>query len=436
MKICFMKGAQACDRYRSDCRQILANVPGLKSTRLIFEADVILQFFCIENDSCIQEAARQIRYIGKFKKKGAKVIVAGCAANIIGDDFLKFKEVDYVISNKPVAKTLLKEIFGIEECKNQYSLNDDLPNEFNFEIGEGCFKKCGSCSFCFNCLAKIPVRSKPIETILEAVQDVTSKGAYHITLMSLNTTIYGIDFTEHRQVFHELIQRVSENPNVSLIDIYSLTVHNMYPELLNELMSNSKIKMIEIGIQTGSDKVHKIMNTGATTEMVINIFESLKFKSQQLKPLFIIGHPGETEEDFELTLDLIQKYNLCCATITPYICVQGTPASRMEQVADEVKFKRYKRAEALVKQLNYEYKNSLVGKVQTGYVSSVVHTENNHYIYIRHSDSILTFIATLTHAEFDRFSSNKCSCHLVEFTIPANTYMNDELIYVDLKEVD
>lgn len=395
-----MKGSQACDRYRPDCRQILANVPELEVTQLPHEADWILQFFCIEEDSCLKEAADQIRYIGKFKKPGAKLIVAGCAANMIGETFLEFKEVDYVIVRKPVAETVVK-LLGKEICENKYKISDDMPKTFNIEIGEGCNKSCGHCNFCFNGLARIPVRSMPMDKILEAVKNATDQGARKIDLMSLNTANYGIDFPEHKPIFHELIQKVSENSDVKLINVWSLTVHNMYPELLDELANNPKVNMIEIGIQTGSAKMHKFMNTGATLEKIEEILERLKHK--ELRTLFIVGHPGESEEDFEETLSLIRRHNLWDSMVNPYILVEGTASSKMEQLSDEVKFSRWKKTEELFEEVKKAYFDSLVGKRVEGYLKDAFTAEGlGVHVLLKLKYRAVTLDAYISREEYEK----------------------------------
>lgn len=401
-----MKGSQACDRYRPDCRQILANVPELEVTQLPHEADWILQFFCIEEDSCLKEAADQIRYIGKLKKPGAQLIVAGCAANMIGDTFLEFKEVDYVIARKPVAEAVVQ-FLGKETCENKYKLSDEQPKSFNIEIGSGCCKDCGSCNFCFNGLARIPVRSKPMEKILEAIQNATNEGARKIDLMSLNTANYGIDFPEHKPILHKLIQKVSENPDIKVINIWSLTIHNMYPELLDELAYNPKIKMVEIGIQTGSATMHKIMNTGATLKQIEEVLERLKHK--ELQTLFIVGHPGETEEDFAETLNLIRKYNLWNSIVNPYILVEGTASSKMEQLPEELKNYRRNKTEELFDELRRTYFESLVGKKIEGYLIDALTVEDLGVVLVtfKHKYSSAILEAYLSKDEYEkRFKNN------------------------------
>lgn len=367
MKICFMRGYQACDRYRPDCRKILANLPNWEKTMFPDEADVILQFFCIEDEGSIEEAACQIRYIGKLKKENAILIVAGCAANILGDTFLEFSEVNYVIQHKPIAETVLS-ILGKQICEEKYFLDDDRAGDFNIVVSNGCYKPCGPCNFCFNSLSRIPVKSVPMEKILEIVEQVTAEGVRKITLEGLNVANYGIDFSkDHKPLLHELIRKISLNEKVRVIDVMSVTAANMYPELLHELSCNPKVDYIEVGCQSFSDDVISKMNVGTNSTQIEDICKALSHKT--FRPIFIIGHPGETEEDFQKTLYLIRKYKLMDARLPTYICVQGTPSSWMEQVPEEIIKDRFKRARELLVELQREYFDNLIGKEVDGYIT-------------------------------------------------------------------
>ncbi len=392
MKICFMKGVSACDRYRSDCRQILANMPSLEVTQFPNEADILLQFFCIEDDASLLEAAYQLQYLKKLRKPTSKLIVAGCAANVLAETFKKFEGVDYVISRAPVARTVLK-ILGQDICENKYLLDDEDSGYFGIEISEGCQKSCGPCNFCFNSLARIPLRSKPMEYILEAVENAVDGGAKDIWIMGLNTTIYGIDFPDHKPQLHTLIRKISEIKGISRISVISLVYHNMYEELLDELASNPLVSFIEIGTQTGSNRMHSIMNTGTTVENIEMVLKRLSHKVVQC--LLIVGHPEETQEDFVETLKLIYKYNLWNARITPYIFVDGTPASQMKQVPKEVTTARVKAILHIQDHLKKAYLKTIHrGQKTYCYPYDIISKEDGAWIIVsKHGESSLNLFS-------------------------------------------
>lgn len=435
MKICFMKSIEACDRYRPECRQIVANLEECEVTSIPSEADVIVQFFCVETDECIREAAWQLRYIGKLKKTNSKVIVAGCAANVLGKAFLQFPEVDYVIQRKPVAKTVL-EILGYHTCENKYFLGDNEPFDISLEISHGCQKKCGPCSFCFNGMTKIPVRSKPMDYLLEAVKNSTDAGARRVELLALNTCNYGIDFPEHKPLLHNLIRRISENDDVKIIDVYSLTIANMYPELLRELIDNPKVKLVEIGIQSGSDHLLELMNTGTTVQEIEQLLQAV-LPHKLLKTIIIVGHPGETEEDFSKTMDLVKKYNLWYIQVNPFIYIEGTKSGQMKQIPKEVINERYARATKIVAEMRKKYLDGMIGNTFKGHLDRVYdYRDGTRDITIEGIDVPITFNYTCTVEEFEQKFENKDVYDVVSFTAKKVISYDASFPSIDVSDIE
>ena len=406
MKICFMQSSQACGRYISECRQIVANLEECEVTIIPSEADVIVQFFCVETERCIEEAATQLHYIGKIKKANAKLFVAGCAANVLGDEFLSFPDVDYVVQRKPVAKAVLEKL-GCSKCENKYYLGDDMPFDISLEISNGCQKKCGPCSFCFQGITGIPVRSKPMDYLLTAVKNSTDAGARRVSLLALNTCNYGIDFPEHKPLLHELIRKVSNINNAKVIDVYSLTIANMYPELVQELVTNPKVGLVEMGIQCGSNHLLQIMNTGATLEKTEKLIQAI-VPNKKFKTIVIVGHPGETEQDFEQTISLLQKYNLWHTQVNPFMCVEGTKASKMEQIPTEVVRKRYEKILQVLSEMKKQYLNSLLGTRVKAYIIEA-HIQKDSSIKVKMEGvlSPIIFVYTCSEEEYKRKFGNK-----------------------------
>ena len=251
-------------------------------------------------------------------------------------------------------------------------------------------------------MARIPVRSKPIAEIVDAVKNVALQDAKDIWIMGLNTANYGIDLPEHKPQLHKVIREISAIEGISRINIISLVFPNMYDELLEELSSNPKVSYIEFGAQTGSNKMHFIMNTGTTVEDIEKVLVRLPHKKVQC--LFIVGHPGETDEDFEETLNLIRKYKLWNARITPYILVEGTPASKMDQIPKEIIRKRVQQVKNLKSILKEDYLKTLhCGQRTYGYPYKCIEEYDGALqLYLEHGESHLTLISEPIYDESEK----------------------------------
>ena len=114
----------------------------------------------------------------------------------------------------------------------------------------------------FHYYLKIPVKSVPIDEVIEIAKDVTESSKVSIiALTGLNTCNYGIDIGDKKQKLHLLLQELSKIESVKFIEVHSLTIGDMYEELTTELANNPKVLLIGFSVQSGSNKMHKIMST-------------------------------------------------------------------------------------------------------------------------------------------------------------------------------
>ena len=257
-----------------------------------------------------------------------------------------------------------------------------------------------------------------MDYLLTAVKNSTDAGARRVSLLALNTCNYGIDFPEHKPLLHELIRKVSNINNAKVIDVYSLTIANMYPELVQELVTNPKVGLVEMGIQCGSNHLLQIMNTGATLEKTEKLIQAI-VPNKKFKTIVIVGHPGETEEDFEQTISLLQKYNLWHTQVNPFMCVEGTKASKMEQIPTEVVRKRYEKIakKIIIKiytslyirnMMKKQYLNSLLGTRVKAYIIEA-HIQKDSSIKVKMEGvlSPIIFVYTCSEEEYKRKFGNK-----------------------------
>ena len=123
------------------------------------------------------------------------------------------------------------------------------------------------------------------------------------------------------------MQPISKIPEIRLIDVSSVTVGDIYDELAEELANNPKVHLIEMGIQSGSDKMLEAMNIHSTSAQIQHYLD--KFAHKALHTIVVIGHPGETMETVNETIAMIKRNNLWHVHVNHLISTVGTPSSKI-----------------------------------------------------------------------------------------------------------
>ena len=149
------------------------------------------------------------------------------------------------------------------------------------------------------------------------------------------------------------------------------------------------------------------MNTGATLEKTEKLIQAI-VPNKKFKTIVIVGHPGETEEDFEQTISLLQKYNLWHTQVNPFMCVEGTKASKMEQIPTEVVRKRYEKILQVLSEMKKQYLNSLLGTRVKAYIIEA-HIQKDSSIKVKMEGvlSPIIFVYTCSEEEYKRKFGNK-----------------------------
>lgn len=360
-------------------------------TNFPHKADVIVQVLCA---FCEKRAARraftELLYLSKMKKKGAVLIVCGCFVNVVGKEFFSDLEfVDYAIKESHNMSSEILEVLKLQYTDEYYI--DKYDTAFGIEIVNGCQKKHGWCTFCKQNYLKYPVKSRPLDEVLKIAQQVTSNSNVQtILLAGLNICNYGIDFGDRKPKLHKLIEGLSGIPTVKRIWLNNLTFESMYEELNCEIEKNPKISCIELPMQSGSDSMLKIMNTGSTVAEIQSLLDRFSKSGKRMKSTVVVSHPGETREFLQETIDFIVKNNLWYVIISPYQNSEGTPSFLMEQLDEEEYDYHYKQLSDAVMELKQKFLNDLVGTKLEGTLADGDFDEKNDvvYVYVDASDFV------------------------------------------------
>lgn len=231
-------------------------------------------------------------------------------------------------------------------------------------IQEGCL---GTCSFCITKIARKELRSYPIELIVNSVKDLVSRGAVEIRLTGQDTAAYGIDLYGNSalpELLNEIINKVDGE--------YMLRIGMMTPELalkiidklLNILKHNKIYKFLHIPVQSGDDKVLKLMGR----KYVISQYKELIKKIRNTLPNItiatdiIIGHPGENEEAFKKTLKLIKELKFERVHIAQYTIRPRTFSASLEQIPDPIKKERSTKLSKVVEEIGRKRMKKYLGR--------------------------------------------------------------------------
>lgn len=322
----------------------------------IVDSDEDADIYVINSCTVTAESDRKTRQtVRHFKKLHPQsiVVLTGCMTQATPESGNALEEADIVIGNK-TNDLLYKHIseyingsgriFAVEEHKSNELFRGDKITDFyertraSIKIEDGCNR---FCSYCIIPYARGRVRSKPLEELKQEVQALAEKGFCEIVLVGINLSAYGTDFGL------SIVDAVRETASVEGIErvrLGSLEPDHITDEVIKGL---SEIKefcpQFHISLQSGCDKTLKKMNRHYDSAEYFELCEKLRkaFEDCSLTTDLMVGFPGETQEDFEVSLKFMNKVGFEKVHIFPYSRRPGTPADRMaEQVENGEKSRR------------------------------------------------------------------------------------------------
>ena len=316
------------------------------------------------NTCCIRDTAEQkiLGHIGKLKKikrANPKLIVAvvGCMSGqkgkseellkkypfidiILGANNLEeLKNAILTLQNRHKKTILTPDDEKPEVLENIEYTRTSMPNAW-VNIMYGCNN---FCTYCIVPYVRGRERSRKPEAIINECKTLIESGYKEITLLGQNVNSYGNDFENNEIDFATLLEKIVQIPGD-----YRVRFMTSHPKDLNEkvidIIANydTLCKNIHLPIQSGSNKILKAMNRHYTRENYLEIVKKIREKMTLcgITTDIMVGFPGETEEDFEDTLDIVSQVQFSGAFTYIYSPRKGTPASTMEQIPYEIKSKR------------------------------------------------------------------------------------------------
>ncbi|BCD68583.1 tRNA (N6-isopentenyl adenosine(37)-C2)-methylthiotransferase MiaB [Nitratiruptor sp. YY09-18] len=377
-------------------------------TQKIDEADLILINTCSVREKPVHKLFSEIGYFNKVKKEGAKIGVCGCTASHLGEEIIKKAPyVNFVLGARNVSKIrdVLKKNKAVEVDINHdestYAFSDfrSSPYKALINISIGCDKKC---TFCIVPATRGEEISIPPELIVQEARRAAQNGAKEIFLLGQNVNNYGRRFSDKdRKIdFTDLLKMVSEIEEVKRIRFTSPHPLHMDDKFLQEFASNPKIcKSMHMPLQSGSTKILRAMKRGYSKEWFLD--RAMKLRQMvpdvHISTDVIVGFPGESDEDFADTIDVVEKVKFEQIFSFKYSPRPHTPAKEYpDQVPDEIASKRLQYLQNLHLQMLDAISQKEQGKVYevyfeelkpNGYVSG--RTDNNWIVKVKGSEELL-----------------------------------------------
>ena len=282
------------------------------------EADLIIINTCSVREKPVHKLFSELGAFNKKKKAGAKIGVAGCTASHLGEEIIKKAPyVNFVLGARNVSK--ITEVLHRDKAveteidfdESQYAFGDfrSSPWKAFINISIGCDKQC---TFCIVPKTRGEEISIPADLIVREAEKAAKSGAKEIFLLGQNVNNYGRRFSgNHEKInFTQLLRRVSAVEGIERIRFTSPHPFHMDDEFIEEFAANPKIcKSIHVPLQSGSTKVLRQMKRGYSKEWFLNRVEKIRsmVPDVSISTDVIVAFPGETEADFEETLDVVRR---------------------------------------------------------------------------------------------------------------------------------
>ena len=362
------------------------------------KAEVVILNTCSVRDKPEQKvyaALGRIKYETR-RVPGSFAVVAGCVAQQIGAGFFeRFPQVRLVVGGDGLAMApdAIERLHGdpslrlnLTDFSEIYPERDPaLPAQGEGEIPPVAFvnimQGCDNfCTYCIVPYVRGRERSRTPEDILAEVRKLAADGVKEVMLLGQNVNSYGKNL-ENPVSFAELLRMVNEVEGIERIRFMTSHPKDMSDELILAMKECDKVcKNLHLPFQSGSTEILKKMNRHYTKEGYLELVRKVREAMPEitLSTDIIVGFPGETEEDFQETLDVIRKARYCTAFTFIYSKRTGTPAAKMEnQVPEDVVKDRFDRMLQVLNPIVHEVTEEQVGKVLPVLVEEVSkHDEN------------------------------------------------------------
>ena len=371
-------GCQMNERDSEKLRGILETV-GYQLTEEE-EADFVLYNTCTVRENANLKVYGRLGYLGGLKKKNPHMVIAMCGCmmqepEVVAKIQQSYRFVNLIFGTHNIYKfaellvsALENDRMIIDIWKDTDKIVEDLPAKrtYAFKSGVNIMFGCNNfCSYCIVPYVRGRERSRRPMDIIREIEGLVADGVVEIMLLGQNVNSYGKTL-EEPVTFAELLKEVEKIEGLERIRFMTSHPKDLSDDLIQVMKHSKKIcHHLHLPLQSGSSRLLKIMNRKYNKEQYLELAEKLRREIPDLSLTtdIIVGFPGETEEDFQETLDVVRRVRYDSAFTFIYSKRTGTPAAVMEnQVPEDVVKDRFDRLLALVQEIGREMSSRLQGK--------------------------------------------------------------------------
>ena len=354
---------------------------GYKEVEKEENADVVIYNTCTVRENANLKIYGHLGHLKSIKrhKPDMKIVLFGCMMQepeVIEKIHKDYSFVDLVFGTHNFHKfpelfyrSLNTEGQIIDVWKESDEIVEGMPSDrkYSFKTGVNIMFGCNNfCSYCIVPYVRGREKSREPEDIIEEIKGLVADGVTEVMLLGQNVNSYGKTL-EHPVTFAQLLEMLEDVEGLKRIRFMTSHPKDLSDELIETMAKSKKIcHHLHLPLQSGSSRILKAMNRRYDKEKYLNLVDKIRtaIPDISLTTDIIVGFPGETEEDFEETLDVVSKCGYDTAFTFLYSRRSGTPAAEMEQIPQDVAKERFNRLLALVQQEGRIRSSRFEGSVQ------------------------------------------------------------------------
>ena len=380
------------------------------------DADFVIYNTCTVRENANLRVYGRLGVLHGYKKKNPnmKIALCGCMmqeATVVEKLQKSYRFVDLIFGTHNIFKfaellamTLESDRMIIDIWKDTDQIVEDLPNErkYAFKSGVNIMFGCNNfCSYCIVPYVRGRERSREAKDIVREIEALVKDGVVEVMLLGQNVNSYGKNL-EQPMTFAELLKEIEQIDGLERIRFMTSHPKDLSDDLI-EVMANSKkiCPHLHLPLQSGSSRILKAMNRRYDKEKYLALAKKIRERMPDiaLTTDIIVGFPGETEEDFQETLDVVRQVRYDSAFTFIYSKRTGTPAAVMEdQIPEDVVKDRFDRLLKEVQTISKEMTERFTGNEETvlveeknsqmdGYVTGRL--GNNHVVHFEGSEELI-----------------------------------------------
>ncbi|HOJ63454.1 MAG TPA: tRNA (N(6)-L-threonylcarbamoyladenosine(37)-C(2))-methylthiotransferase MtaB [Spirochaetota bacterium] len=358
--------------YESEAISYILEKNGFKHTTNISEANYFIVNTCSVTTKASAKSRNIIRGI-KNKNKDAIVIVCGCLVQTEEEILREIPEIDILIDNKNKINIIdaINKFNYFKNSKDKFYYKTEIDHSFDYELGElknhsrafikiqdGCDN---FCSYCQIPLARGNSRSRKYEDIINEITKIKENGYKEVVFTGVNIGNYNYNEIN----FSKLLDYVTDKFKDIRFRISSIEIQNIDSLFYEIIKKDNLCPHFHIPLQSGSDKILKLMNRKYTTTNYFEVVTKLRDikKNPFIATDLIIGFPDESEEDFLETYDFIKKVDFSFIHVFGFSPRKGTKAFDMKpKIPERIRDLRIEKIIKLRDEMNLKYRKSFLNK--------------------------------------------------------------------------